>query len=46
MQATELKAAGVPIPDNFRGQAKSYTLSAAEYHGLGENWDAGSISVL
>ncbi|CAE7388342.1 unnamed protein product [Symbiodinium necroappetens] len=45
-KATELKAAGVPILHNFQGQAKSYTLSAAEYHGMGENWDAGSISVL
>ncbi|CAE7285609.1 unnamed protein product [Symbiodinium microadriaticum] len=45
-KVTELKAAGVPIPENFRGQAKSYTLSAANYHGWNENPDAGSISVL
>ncbi|CAE7813178.1 KIF21B [Symbiodinium sp. CCMP2456] len=43
-KATELKKAGIPIPDGFDGSHKSYTLAAKTYNPATP--DAGSIGVL
>lgn len=43
-KAAELRAAGIPIPPDYTGNSKSYTLPAATYNQ--ETPEAGSISVL